>query len=160
MNRMQAIEALIERDGFTCYLCEVEFTKSDLYSHGPRRITIDHVIPRSKGGNDDMDNYGLAHFSCNQEKADRMFLPDGTLEPKHSREASQAARRAQKRQILDRFCTECYGGRLLDEDEVCPYCDSPPGPNDKWPWWSKRDPKECTHQEPEWCFMCVLGFIV
>lgn len=31
-------------------------------------ITIDHYIPLSKGGEDEIDNYRLAHFRCNRMK--------------------------------------------------------------------------------------------
>lgn len=33
-------------------------------------ITFDHIIPMSKGGLDEIDNFQLAHFECNQTKAD------------------------------------------------------------------------------------------
>jgi 5-methylcytosine-specific restriction endonuclease McrA len=33
-----------------------------------KEITIDHIIPRSRGGADHLDNYQLAHFPCNQDK--------------------------------------------------------------------------------------------
>jgi len=53
---------LINKYGFNCYLCEKPFLKmSD--------ITFDHVIPISKGGMDELDNYRLAHLYCNQEKS-------------------------------------------------------------------------------------------
>lgn len=31
--------------------------------------TTDHIIPRSKGGASNFSNYQLAHFKCNQNKA-------------------------------------------------------------------------------------------
>lgn len=31
-------------------------------------ITFDHYIPLSRGGLDELENYRLAHFSCNQMK--------------------------------------------------------------------------------------------
>jgi hypothetical protein len=157
MQRTQIVDILCERDGSVCYLCEVEFVPEDFTSTDSNKVTIDHIVPRSKGGADDLDNYGLAHFSCNQEKADRLFLPDGTLEPKHSR-TSQFARRAHKRQILERFCTECWDGRMLDSGETCDFCGSIPGP-DKWPWWAKQDPKVCDHTVPNWCWMCTLDLV-
>lgn len=157
MLRMDIIKILIDRDGFVCYLCEVEFTKADLESDGKNKVTIDHVIPRSRGGEDDLDNYGLAHFSCNQEKADRLWLPDGTLEPKQSRQ-SQLARRAHKRDILARFCERCWDGRLLQENTTCVHCGAIPGP-ERWPWYAKQDPKECNHVAPNWCWMCTLSIV-
>jgi 5-methylcytosine-specific restriction endonuclease McrA len=34
--------------------------------------TIDHVIPKSKGGEDNWRNYQLMHKACNEYKADRL----------------------------------------------------------------------------------------
>ena len=33
-------------------------------------ITFDHIIPISKGGDDLLENYQLAHYHCNQIKND------------------------------------------------------------------------------------------
>lgn len=40
------------------------------------RFTIDHVIPLSQGGLDDVDNLALACFHCNRRKADRIAAAD------------------------------------------------------------------------------------
>lgn len=58
---------LIAKHGAICAICEKPFKKL-------KDVTIDHHIPLSKGGADDLDNYRLAHFDCNQLKAD--MLPD------------------------------------------------------------------------------------
>lgn len=36
-------------------------------------VTIDHVIPKSKGGTDNLSNLQLAHRYCNYEKADKIL---------------------------------------------------------------------------------------
>ena len=54
---------LIKKYGAICFYCGLPFkTKKD--------ITIDHFIPFSKGGFDELDNYRLAHLECNQLKKD------------------------------------------------------------------------------------------
>ena len=50
------------QDGL-CYLCGKPFFKR--FDDPP---TIDHKIPISRGGVNDMSNVGLAHLSCNQQK--------------------------------------------------------------------------------------------
>lgn len=54
---------IFERDKQTCQYCGVKLSKSDL--------TIDHVVPQSKGGTDSWDNLVLACVKCNVRKANR-----------------------------------------------------------------------------------------
>ena len=55
--------------GFVCAYCE----KIDV-NH-----TIDHLIPRSKGGNNRLENLVIACFECNQLKADKTLNEFGSL---------------------------------------------------------------------------------
>lgn len=55
--------ALVNKYGNICYLCGKEIATA-------KDITIDHWQPLSKGGADTLENYRLAHFECNQLKAD------------------------------------------------------------------------------------------
>jgi 5-methylcytosine-specific restriction endonuclease McrA len=53
--------AVFARDGWTCQYC------------GSRaNLTVDHVIPRSKGGSSDWDNIVASCAPCNRRKADRL----------------------------------------------------------------------------------------
>lgn len=56
--------AVYERDDFTCVYCGNgdPFTVSTL--------TVDHRLPRSRGGTNDLDNLATACSKCNHEKAD------------------------------------------------------------------------------------------
>lgn len=57
------MNALINRDGNRCYLClDVITSKTDM--------TIDHLIPKSQGGSDDIANLRIAHGKCNNAKKD------------------------------------------------------------------------------------------
>ena len=47
------------------YKCQYCFQKFPL-----NKLTIDHVVPKSKGGTDDHTNRVLCCFDCNQEKRD------------------------------------------------------------------------------------------
>jgi 5-methylcytosine-specific restriction endonuclease McrA len=55
---------LYRRDGFRCMYC----------GHRPHshQLTIDHVIPRSRGGNSVWENCVTACLKCNARKADRV----------------------------------------------------------------------------------------
>jgi 5-methylcytosine-specific restriction endonuclease McrA len=55
--------SIFERDRHTCQYCGKVFSRSHL--------TIDHVIPQSRGGSDTWENLVLACLACNVKKADR-----------------------------------------------------------------------------------------
>ena len=52
---------ILTRDDHQCQYCGNHFRESDL--------TIDHVIPRSKGGKNEWDNVATACRACNQQKS-------------------------------------------------------------------------------------------
>lgn len=54
---------IFSRDGHKCVYCGQKFKRDEL--------TLDHIIPRSKGGHTTWDNTVSSCFSCNQKKADR-----------------------------------------------------------------------------------------
>lgn len=58
---------IYERDGWICYLCEmpVDRTSGPNGRHAP---SLDHVIPRSKGGGHDPSNLKTACRLCNSRK--------------------------------------------------------------------------------------------
>jgi len=60
-NRRLSRQALFFRDKFTCQYC----------SKKTRQLTIDHVIPRSKGGLHVWENVVSACADCNHKKAGR-----------------------------------------------------------------------------------------
>ncbi len=52
------------RDNHICQYCGTKL--------GKRQCTVDHVIPRSKGGKNKWDNSVCSCFSCNNKKGDRL----------------------------------------------------------------------------------------
>lgn len=54
---------LIARDGGRCQYCAEVFH--------PRLLTIDHVIPRSRGGPSTWENLAIACGPCNRKKGDK-----------------------------------------------------------------------------------------
>lgn len=57
-------ENVLKRDNFTCVYCNED------YSNEKKVLTIDHVHPRSKGGEDSFENCVTACLQCNWEKDD------------------------------------------------------------------------------------------
>jgi len=64
---------VLARDNYTCIYCGVRpgehvrgkiITKADL--------TVDHVLPRSRGGKDNWTNTACACYTCNHRKGDRL----------------------------------------------------------------------------------------
>lgn len=54
---------IYKRDHFTCQYCGVQ--------PGSEELTIDHVLPRSRGGTSSWENCVLACVECNKRKADK-----------------------------------------------------------------------------------------
>lgn len=54
---------LFKRDDYTCQYCGVQ--------PGSEELTIDHVLPHSRGGASSWENCVLACVECNKRKADR-----------------------------------------------------------------------------------------
>lgn len=72
------LRALQERDGLECALCNNVLQHIDTIAVRPIPTpkdfpTIDHIVPRSKGGvRCSINNQQLACSSCNGDKADSM----------------------------------------------------------------------------------------
>ena len=60
-ERQWRIQAIMRRDGKRCWLCHGKFGKRDT-------VTIDHAIPKGRGGTDRLHNLRLAHEKCNWER--------------------------------------------------------------------------------------------
>lgn len=63
---------LAKRDGTGCSICGEPVDMTLGRNDGRACPSIDHVIPRSRGGTDAPLNLALAHLSCNCRKSDRM----------------------------------------------------------------------------------------
>jgi len=59
------------RDNYTCGYCGQKLNK--------RTITLDHIIPKSKGGKDSWENCVSACKDCNERKGDK-FLHDTDMQ--------------------------------------------------------------------------------
>jgi len=54
---------VLARDNYTCQYCGA--------TPGKAKLTVDHVVPRSRGGDGGWDNVVTACLRCNQRKGDR-----------------------------------------------------------------------------------------
>ena len=55
-------QEIYKRDGFTCQFCGAQ--------QPPKELTIDHLVPVSRGGHDEITNFLTACKPCDQRKAD------------------------------------------------------------------------------------------
>ncbi len=60
---------LAERDGWWCWLCGEAV---DPTATGPWQPTVDHLVPRSRGGSSDAANLRLAHRRCNNHRGSHL----------------------------------------------------------------------------------------
>ena len=61
---------VFERDGWECHICGDPISKEAVWP-SPESVSLDHVIPLSKGGAHSYDNCKAAHWGCNSAKGDR-----------------------------------------------------------------------------------------
>lgn len=61
---------VFQRDGWRCHICG-ELTDWTVPRTHPRGATIDHIVPLTKGGLDELGNVATAHHQCNIAKGNR-----------------------------------------------------------------------------------------
>lgn len=71
--REQIVAYLVVRDGGRCAICRklVDISLPSGPRGDDRGPSIDHVIPRSAGGSDDLSNLRLTHWACNRARGNR-----------------------------------------------------------------------------------------
>jgi diadenosine tetraphosphate (Ap4A) HIT family hydrolase len=90
---------VLKRAKYRCELCGAHETQAALH--------IDHIIPRSKGGSDDLSNFQTLCMSCNTSKRDRDDTDfRNVLASYDTREQGCV------------FC-ELGAGRIIAENELC-----------------------------------------
>mgnify|MGYP003347368453 FL=1 len=150
MGRHQVIDILVSRDGPNCFLCQKSFDNE--------KPTLDHWIPRYRGGSHNIENLRLMHRQCNLDKGNLMPNPDGTIPEKPRRPGINSyAANQRKKEIIAAICPECQDGRMLRENELCTSCGQPPGPAHA-PIYLKRRSPECDHSI-FWCWACSIGIV-
>ena len=69
---------VLERDGYICQLCS-EPTEPDADPLSDWYPTVDHIVPRSKGGTHDAKNLRCAHRWCNSVRGDETYYVEADL---------------------------------------------------------------------------------
>ena len=70
MRRLTPRE-LAERDGPACWLCG-DTVDDGAHAGSPWAGSVDHVVPRARGGGDEPGNLRLAHRRCNSARGSRL----------------------------------------------------------------------------------------
>lgn len=95
---------LFKRDRYTCQYCGIQ--------PGPEELTVDHVVPRSRGGVSSWENCVLACVECNKRKADRTPAQAGLKMRKTPRKPSWKALvqvpARDRRESWDKFLSRAY----------------------------------------------------
>src|SRR5262245_26814566 len=61
---------ILARDGYVCHLCGQH-----------RADSVDHLVPRSRGGTNEDSNLAAAHLSCNSARGARIIASPKSLNP-------------------------------------------------------------------------------
>lgn len=71
--RRTLLQYLVDRDGDKCGICgrKVDISLKSGTRGSRRGPSVDHIVPRSLGGSDDLENLRLAHWGCNQKRSNR-----------------------------------------------------------------------------------------
>lgn len=70
MTSKKVTDEMLEKYGYKCFYCEhpVEKVRVANKTRGVRKATIDHVIPKIKGGSNKRENLVIACKNCNTKK--------------------------------------------------------------------------------------------
>ena len=79
--RRWRVKALINKFGGRCPGCQCMVT---LTHDAPDQATVDHVVPKSKGGSENFSNLQLLCRQCNHAKGDTLLLDDGEVDEDNS----------------------------------------------------------------------------
>jgi 5-methylcytosine-specific restriction endonuclease McrA len=63
-------DEILRRDGGKCQLCNRPINRNFAFPHS-LSLSIDHIIPLSRGGDDTLRNVQAAHLGCNCSKGNR-----------------------------------------------------------------------------------------
>jgi len=71
--------ALYDRDNGMCQYCGKHLSRGTRDENGSKEVTIDHVVPVSRGGQTTWENCVLSCLKCNHQKGDRSLEESGLI---------------------------------------------------------------------------------
>ena len=71
VNLSRFVPILLERDGSDCGICG-HAIDMDIRDRQPQSRSVDHILPRSLGGDEEITNLRLAHLICNIKRQNRI----------------------------------------------------------------------------------------
>jgi 5-methylcytosine-specific restriction endonuclease McrA len=90
-RRSQTLRAkALARYGWVCWLCGEPITEGWPDRH-PLSASVDHVLPRSLGGSDSIQNLRPVHFGCNASRGNRPAKSARSAPARHGTEDRSAA---------------------------------------------------------------------
>ena len=107
MQRAQYLEALVARDGQTCWFCGCLLDWLEM--------TIEHLVSKSVGGPNHLDNFVLACEPCNSEAHTMSVAEKVTLRSSKSGVTSGQITRAQAARIAREFSHPAHGPSLRED---------------------------------------------
>ena len=72
-HQTRFVDYVVARDGSDCKLCGETVDMSLVYPD-PMSRSVDHIVPKSLGGQNNLANYQLAHLTCNVRRGNRAAL--------------------------------------------------------------------------------------
>lgn len=64
LNRIKTLSRLVEKHGRKCFYCGTKFSSF-------KEVELEHIVPKSRGGENKIANYAIACLICNDAKNNR-----------------------------------------------------------------------------------------
>lgn len=71
-NASKMLRRVLSEYGWVCHICGLSIDP-EAKPRTPGYPTADHIIPRSHGGSNTLDNLRPAHWSCNSRRGNRVL---------------------------------------------------------------------------------------
>lgn len=71
------VTRLMARDVGNCAICGSQLNRKLRDHDHPLYVTFDHIVPRSRGGGNELGNLRLAHSSCNSARGNDPLIEEG-----------------------------------------------------------------------------------